>query len=123
MAETSEHTADKACAIKLEADRDAIKADGNDLAYITVSLTDQNGYELPTDDDELQFEVRGAGIFRAACNGDATSLESFAKPQMKLFSGKLVVTLQATKQKGDIILKVKDITNPSLSGEIKLKAE
>lgn len=123
VAETSEHTADKACAIKLEADRDAIKADGNDLAYITVSLTDQNGYELPTDDDELQFEVRGAGIFRAACNGDATSLESFAKPQMKLFSGKLVVTLQATKQKGDIILKVKDITNPSLSGEIKLKAE
>ncbi len=83
--------------------------DGNDLAFIiTVSLQDKDGNECPLADDELTFEVSGAGTFKAACNGDATSLEPFTQPQMKLFSGKLVVIVQSSKQKGDIILKVKD---------------
>ena len=85
-----------------------LKADGNDLAFITVSLLDQDGNECPLADDELTFEVSGAGIFKAACNGDATSLEPFTLPQMKLFSGKLVVIVQSKKQKGDITIKVKD---------------
>ena len=85
-----------------------LKADGNDLAFITVSLLDQDGNECPLADDELTFEVSGAGTFKAACNGDATSLEPFTLPQMKLFSGKLVVIVQSKKQKGDITIKVKD---------------
>ena len=85
-----------------------LKADGNDLAFITVSLLDQDGNECPLADDELTFEVLGAGIFKAACNGDATSLEPFTLPQMKLFCGKLVVIVQSKKQKGDITIKVKD---------------
>ena len=85
-----------------------LNADGNDLAFITVSLQDKDGNECPLADDELTFEVSGAGTFKAACNGDATSLEPFTQPQMKLFSGKLVVIVQSSKQKGDIILKVKD---------------
>ena len=85
-----------------------LKADGNDLAFITVSLLDQDGNECPLADDELTFEVSGAGIFKAACNGDATSLDPFTLPQMKLFSGKLVVIVQSKKQKGDITIKVKD---------------
>ena len=85
-----------------------LKADGNDLAFITVSLLDQDGNECPLADDELTFEVSGAGTFKAACNGDATSLEPFTLPQMKLFSGKLVVIVQSKKQKDDITIKVKD---------------
>ncbi len=85
-----------------------LKADGNDLAFITVSLLDQDGNECPLADDELTFEVSGAGTFKAACNGDATSLEPFTLPQMKLFCGKLVVIVQSKKQKGDITIKVKD---------------
>ena len=85
-----------------------LNADGNDLAFVTVSLLDKDGNECPLADDELTFEVTGAGTFKAACNGDATSLEPFTQPQMKLFSGKLVVVVQSKKQKGDITLKMKD---------------
>ena len=85
-----------------------LKADGNDLAYITVSLLDKDGNECPLADDEMTFEVSGAGTFKAACNGDATSLEPFTQSQMKLFSGKLVVIVQSKAQKGNITLKVKD---------------
>ena len=85
-----------------------LNADGKDLAFITVSLQDKDGNECPLADDELTFEVTGAGTFKAACNGDATSLEPFTHPHMKLFSGKLVVIVQSSKQKGNITLKVKD---------------
>ena len=85
-----------------------LNADGNDLAFVTVSLLDKDGNECPLADDELTFEVTGAGTFKAACNGDATSLEPFTQPQMKLFSGKLVVIVQSSTQKGNITLKVKD---------------
>lgn len=85
-----------------------LNADGNDLAFITVSLLDKDGNECPLADDELTFEVTGAGTFKAACNGDATSLDSFTQPHMRLFSGKLVILVQSKAQKGDIILTVKD---------------
>lgn len=85
-----------------------LNADGNDLAFITVSLLDKDGNECPLTDDELTFEVKGAGTFKAACNGDATSLDSFTQPHMRLFSGKLVIVVQSKAQKGDIILTVKD---------------
>ena len=98
-----------------------LNADGNDLAFITVSLLDKDGNECPLADDELTFEVTGAGTFKAACNGDATSLEPFTQPQMKLFSGKLVVVVQSKKQKGDITLKVKD-TQRNIEKTVVLKA-
>ncbi len=85
-----------------------LNADGKDLAFVTVSLLDKDGNECPLADDELTFEVTGSGTFKAACNGDATSLEPFTHPHMKLFSGKLVVIVQSSTQKGNITLKVKD---------------
>ena len=85
------HTAGKPYKLILSADRETIKADGNDLAYVTVSVVDKNGNVVPNASDQLSFNVSGAGIFKGVCNGDATSLEPFTKPTMKLFSGKLVV--------------------------------
>ena len=78
------------------------------LAFITVSLTDAKGTLIPDADDQLTFEVTGAGTFEAVCNGDATSLESFKRPTMKLFSGQLVVIVRSKKTPGTITLKVND---------------
>jgi len=85
-----------------------LHADGEDLAFVTVSLVDKNGALIPDAADQLTFEVKGAGKFRAVCNGDATSLEPFTEPTMKLFSGQLVVVVQAAKQKGNLELTVRD---------------
>ena len=52
--------------------------------------------------------MTGAGSFEAVCNGDATSLESFKAPTMKLFNGQLVVIVRSAKQPGILTLKVKD---------------
>ncbi len=99
-------TAGKPHQIILEPDVTPIKANGEDLCYITVSVVDKNGIPCPTATNQLTFKVKGEGSFRAACNGDATSLELFHLPTMKLFSGKLVVLIQSTEDAGDIELTV-----------------
>ena len=85
-----------------------LKADGNDMAFITISMTDKDGNHCPTADNQLTFEVTGNGTFQAACNGDATSLEPFTQPQMKLFSGKVVAVVRSTNEAGTLTLKVTD---------------
>ena len=116
-------TAGKAVSMKLVADRTSITADGNDIAFVTISLLDKNGVEVPTASDELEFSVEGSGRFKAACNGDATSLESFTQPKMKLFSGKLVVLVQSSTDPGTIRLNVKDLTHRQINGSIMLSAQ
>ena len=101
-------TAGKPKRLLLEPERRTIKADGNDLAYITVSLVDKNGTLCPDASNRLEFSVTGAGTYKAACNGDATSLEPFTQPQMSLFHGQLVVVCQAGKTPGVMTLTVKD---------------
>jgi beta-galactosidase len=86
----------------------SLTADGEDLAFVTVSLKDQDGTSIPDAADQLRFEVEGAGTFRAACNGDATSLEPFTLPTMRLFSGQLVVIVQAGHDPGSLTLRVID---------------
>ena len=101
-------TAGKPKRLLLEPERKTINADGNDLAYITVSLVDKKGTLCPDAANRLQFSVTGAGTYKAACNGDATSLEPFTDPQMCLFHGQLVVVCQAGKTPGVMTLTVKD---------------
>ena len=115
-------TAGKPKRLLLEPERTTIAADGNDLAYITVSLVDKNGTLCPDAANRLEFSVTGAGTYKAACNGDATSLEPFTQPQMSLFHGQLVVVCQAGKTSGVMTLTVKDpVTGMKSSVNITVK--
>jgi beta-galactosidase len=113
-------TAGKPYKLVLQPDRTQISADGKDLSFVTVSVVDKDGNPCPTATNQLTFSVKGAGTYRAACNGDATSLEQFHLPTMKLFSGKLVVLVQSGEKAGDIALEVKG--KGLQTGELKLKA-
>ena len=123
VGEKTMRTAGKPAQMKLDVwtqhDAASLDADGEDLAFVTVSLTDKQGTLIPDADDQLDFEVTGAGSFEAVCNGDATSLESFKQPTMKLFKGQLVVVVRSAKQAGVLTLTVKDKTR-KISKTIKL---
>ncbi len=110
--ERSLRTAGKPSRLKLDVwtqhDAPRLQADGQDMAFITVSLTDSRGTLIPQAADQLTFEVTGAGNFQAACNGDATSLEPFTEPTMRLFAGQLVLVVRSTHQSGAIKVKVHD---------------
>ena len=111
-------TAGEPHSIQLEADRTNINADEEDISFVTATIVDKEGNPCPTASNKLNFKVTGHGKYRAACNGDATSLELFHEPTMKVFSGKLVVLVQSTNQAGEIELKVTG--NGLKAGKIKI---
>ena len=106
VAEKTVRTAGKASAIRLTPDRTVLKADGEDLCYLNVSLVDKDGNPVPADSRLVNVKVSGAGSFRAIANGDPTSLEPFQKPQMHLFSGQLTVIVQSGTEPGEITVEV-----------------
>lgn len=83
-----------------------LKADGEDMAFVTVSITDKAGTLCPHAAHRITVSVTGEGRFRGICNGDQTSLEVFTEPAMKVFGGQLVIGVQTTKRAGDITVKV-----------------
>ena len=106
-ASESVRTAGKPYALRLECDRNSIARDGEDLAYVTVSVVDKDGNIVPSDTREVFASVSGAGEFRAIANGDPCSLEMFHHPHMHLFAGKLTVIVRSkANADGPVLLKV-----------------
>lgn len=91
-------TAGAPARIVLKADRNSISSKGEDLSFVTVSVVDKDGNPCPTVTNKMKFNVSGAAKFRAACNGDATSLVAFNSTEMPLFSGELVVVVEGLKR-------------------------
>lgn len=114
-------TAGKPHRLVLEADRNVINADGKDLSFITVSVVDKDGNICPDVNELVKFNVKGAGKYKAAANGDAASLDLFHLPQMHLFSGKLVAIVEAGEVPGDIQLTatMKGVRSSSIKVETK----
>ncbi|MCD8312994.1 MAG: DUF4982 domain-containing protein [Bacteroidales bacterium] len=83
-----------------------LKADGKDLAYVTVKIVDKDGNLCPYEDSLVKFDVTGAASFRAAANGDPTCLDLFHEPQMHAFNGMLTVIVQSGEKRGNATLSV-----------------
>ena len=98
------HTAGAPHHIELVADRNVLKADEEDLAFVTVKVVDKEGNLCPLAENEIRFKVKGAGSYRAGANGNSTSLESFQAPRMKVFSGMMTAIVAASERPGEIIL-------------------
>ena len=92
----------------LAADRSTIAADGKDLSFITVTVADKDGLQVPRAKNPINFTIEGAGEILATDNGDATSFESFQSPERNAYNGLALVIVRA---------------KPGQAGVITLKAE
>ncbi|MDE6096824.1 MAG: DUF4982 domain-containing protein [Muribaculaceae bacterium] len=95
-------TAGKPHHLVLSSNRNSLEPNGDDLAYITVQVADKDGNIIPDDKREVKFSVKGAGSFEATANGDPTSLRSFQKPEMDLFSGAATAIVRSAKENGKL---------------------
>ena len=114
-------TAGKPHHLELTTDRETIKADGKDIAFVTVRVVDKDGNLIPDDARLLNFSVRGAGSFRAAASGNPASLDAFHLPRHHAFSGQLVALLQAGEQRGTAELTVTAKGLPAAKIRIQVK--
>ena len=60
-AEDSVETTGNAARLAGEADRNIIKADGNDLSLITIRIADAKGLTVPVANNIISFSVEGPG--------------------------------------------------------------
>ena len=94
VARQSRTTASEPENIILTADRSSINSCGNDLAYITVEVTDKNGNMNPIADNDIKFNVSGGGFIAGVDNGSPISMERFKDDHRKLFNGKALLIVQ-----------------------------
>ncbi len=97
--------------IELIADRTTIVADGEDLSFVTVNITDEAGNICPDANHMIDFEIQGNGMLAGVGNGDPTSIESYQEPRRSAFHGKALLILESTQNVGEIIVKA---TSPDL---------
>jgi beta-galactosidase len=98
-------TANEPTQIKLSADRKTIKADNEDLSYVTVELTDAKELRNPKADNLIHFSIEGEGTIVGVGNANPVSVESYELPQRKAWQGKCLVVIKSTHHPGKIVLK------------------
>jgi len=91
--------------IRLTADRSELKANRNDLSYVTVEVVDETGALIPNANLPIRFKVEGAGELAAVENGDPADMKSFRSPQVTSFNGRCLVILRPSGTSGEIRLK------------------
>ena len=80
--------------ITLQPDRAVIKADGQDLSFVTVTIADQDSLMVPRSKNLVQFDITGPAEIAAVDNGDATSLDPFQATQVKAYNGLALVIVR-----------------------------
>ena len=88
------NTAGKTERLKLEPDRERILANGRDLSFVTVAITDPNGWTVPRATEHVRFQIDGPGEIVATDNGDPTSFESFRSNERNAFNGLCLVIIR-----------------------------
>ena len=94
-AEDTVKTTGAATRLEMKPDRAALRADGQDLSFVTVMITDRQGLLVPRSNNRIQFEISGPGEIVAVDNGDATSLESFQSKDRNAFNGLCLVIIRS----------------------------
>lgn len=104
-AENKVETTGQAAKLSATTDRKLINADGYDLSFVSVSITDESGNVVPTANHLITFEIEGPGEIVATDNGDPTNMTSFSSVERNAFNGWVLAIVKAKKREsGKIIL-------------------
>ncbi|MBR0047279.1 MAG: DUF4982 domain-containing protein [Bacteroidaceae bacterium] len=99
-------TANEAKSIRLIADRTTLKADGQDLAFITVELTDADGTVNLTANNELTASVSGAATLIGFGNADIKDCDRYTDSTHKAWKGRALLVVRSTGKKGKATITV-----------------
>ncbi len=105
VAESILITAGAPARVRLTADRRSIRADGQELSFVTVETLDAKGRFQPNADQDVQFAISGPGVIAAVGNGDGKDGAPYQGDRRKLFQGRALVVVRTSKQSGLIRLR------------------
>jgi beta-galactosidase len=127
VAEDRVETTGAPARMELAADRATIRADGQDLAFVTVRILDAQGRLVRADANQLiRFELKGGGAIAGVDNGDPTNHEPFKGPTPdravhKAFHGLALAIIKAGRAPGTLTLTATADGLPPVSTQIRVR--
>jgi len=98
-------TTKSAARLVVKADRANIKADGKDLSYVTVDVTDEDGNIIPDAKNEIKFSVEGVGEIVGVDNGSSPDHTPYNSLTRKAHAGKVLAIVKSGKNEGTVTVK------------------
>jgi len=99
-------TAGQLSNIRLKAEQKQLKANGQDLAFVIVELTDANGNLQPNAENQLHFKVEGPGVIAGVDNARLNDPDMYVSNTRKAWKGRAMVVIKSTHNAGNIKLTV-----------------
>lgn len=96
------YTAGEDVQMQVECEGTTLQADGEDLAFVTVKLVDENGVENLFAQKEITVTVEGAGTLQGFGNADPRAIGSYDDTTWKTFDGYVMAVVRAGKEAGTI---------------------
>ena len=106
-ASTTISTAGEAVALRLTADRKAIKADGQDLAFVTIEVVDREGHVVPEAAIPCNISIEGQGRLMAAASANLKDTEPSTSPKVTTWKGRAIIVVKSTNKRGRATVNVK----------------
>ncbi len=105
-AEATVKTTGEAAKLLATADRSTVRADGTDLSFIAIQVSDEEGQMVPRSYNLIEFSIEGPGEIVATDNGDPTDVVAFPSHKRSAFNGlALVIVRSKAGERGAITLK------------------
>lgn len=92
--------------IRLTPDRDTLKADGEDLIFLTIDTLDEHQIPVANGRSRMNVSVSGAGRLIGLDNGDSSDFDPYKGTSRRLFGGRLLAIIAARTEPGDIHISV-----------------
>jgi beta-galactosidase len=116
-------TSGSAALIKVAPDRKKITADGQDLSFIMVEVTDKDRRLQPDAKNQFEFSINGPGVIAGVDNGDIKDLDPYYGTSRKAWHGRALVVIRSTRNEGIIKLTVRSEGLPDAVVAINTKKE
>ncbi len=109
-------TTGNSVAVQAETDRESIRGDARDLAYISLSLVDSKGNIVPTDSREVEFDISGPAELVGFCNGNQTDHTCMQSNHQRFFNGRMIAIVRGKRNKaGKALVSVKAENLPEIT--------
>ena len=92
--------------IRVKPDKSVLHANGQDLSFLEISLTGENGVIKSNVDQKLTVLVEGAGYLQGLGSARLNTEESFVGNGYTTYYGKLLAVVRASDKAGEICVKI-----------------
>ena len=99
-------TSGSAAKIRLKPDRTTLSANGQDLSFVRVEITDKDGNLEPNAQNQLQFSIDGSGLIAGVDNANIRDVDQYVSTMRKAWHGRALVVIRSTRNPGNIKLTV-----------------